>query len=244
MTRSTTPIPGLYLLAADTARARAYFDLMQQNGLAPALVLLLGTGDAPAASRLPEQTPLFDNVTPLARAVIDSGFPHQFFASADINADDICAALSALPPGIVIFAPAAGLLARTQLFETGHKLLHVHPGRLPEFRGSTPMYYSLIAERRLSASAIFLAPEIDVGPVLAQQDFPLPANLLSIDSIYDPYIRAILLCQVLKDYSAGHDLVPQPQGAGGTTYHVIHPVLKYLALLGSLVDASQKGTHK
>jgi methionyl-tRNA formyltransferase len=240
MTRSTTPIPRLYLLAADTARARAYFDMMQQNGLAPALILLLGTGDAPGTSRLPEPTPLFDNVTPLARAVIDSGLPYQFFSSADVNADDICAALSALPSGIVIFAPAAGLLARAQLFETGHKLLHVHPGRVPEFRGSTPMYYSLIAERRLSASAIFLEPEIDVGPVLAQRDFPLPEDLRSIDAVYDPYMRAVLLCQVLKDYSAGHDLRPQPQGAGGTTYHVIHPVLKHLAILGGVAGAREQ----
>jgi methionyl-tRNA formyltransferase len=240
MTRATTPPPYLYLLAADTTRARAYFDMMQKNGLAPALVLLLGAGDAPAASRLPEPTPFFDNVTPLARAVIDSGIPHQLFTSADVNADDICAVLSELPSGIVIFAPAAGLLARAQLFETGHKLLHVHPGRLPEFRGSTPMYYSLIAERRLSASAIFLEPEIDVGPVLAQRDFPLPEDLRSIDAAYDPYIRAVLLCQVLKDYSACHDLRPQPQGAGGTTYHVIHPVLKHLALLGKVAGATEQ----
>ncbi len=239
LTRTTTLIPRLYLLAADTSRARAYFDMMQQNGLAPSFVLLLGTGDAPAASRQPEPTPFFDNVTPLARAVIDSGIPHQLFTSADINANDICAALSALPSGIVIFAPAAGLLARAQLFETGHKLLHVHPGRLPEFRGSTPMYYSLIAERKLSASAIFLALEIDVGPIVAQRDFSLPEDLRNIDAVYDPYIRAVLLCQVLKDYRAGLDLRPQPQAAGGTTYHVIHPVLKHLALLGG-----SGGAHK
>lgn len=237
VTRLTKPLPCIYLLAADTARARAYFDLMRQNDLLPTHILILGTGDAPVSSRRPEPTSLFDNVTPLLRAVIDSGLAHQSFATADANADDICAALSALPSGIVIFAPAAGLLARAPLFKTGHKFLHIHPGCLPDFRGSTPMYYSLIAEHRLSASAIFLAPEIDVGPVLAQRDFPLPVDLQSIDTVYDPYMRAVLLCQVLEDYSIDHDLSPQPQGPGGTTYHVIHPVLKHLALLGRLTDA-------
>lgn len=239
VTRFIKLLSHIYLLAADTTRARAYFDLMQKHGLAPAYILILGTGDAPVISRRPEPTSLFDNVTPLLHAVIDSGLPHQTFVTADVNSSDICSALSALPSGIVIFAPAAGLLARAPLFETGHKFLHIHPGRLPEFRGSTPMYYSLIAERRLSASAIFLAPEIDVGPVLAQRDFPLPIDLQSIDAVYDPYIRAVLLCQVLEDYVADRDLRPQPQGLGGTTYHVIHPVLKHLALLGKFMDSSE-----
>ena len=239
VTRFTRLLPRVYLLAADTARARAYFDLMRKNDLAPAYTLILSAGDAPVISRRSESTSLFDNVTPLLNAVIDSGLPCQSFVTADANSSDICSTLSALPSGIVIFAPAAGLLARAPLFETGHKFLHIHPGRLPEFRGSTPMYYSLIAERKLSASAIFLAPEIDVGPVLAQRDFPPPVDLQSIDAVYDPYIRAVLLCQVLEDYVADRDLRPQPQGLGGTTYHVIHPVLKHLALLINLTDSSE-----
>lgn len=237
MTGVSNMVPRLYLLAANTARARAYFYFMRREGVAPSHVILLQTGDAPAASIQPQATSLFDNVTPLHTSVIESGVPHQCFDTSDANSKEVCSALMVLPAGIVAYAPAAGLLAKAPLFETGHKLLHVHPGRVPEFRGSTPMYYSLIAEQNLSASAIFLEPEIDAGPVLAQRNFPLPSDLRCIDTEYDPYIRALLLIQVLKDYRDGLTLTPRPQGAGGTTYHVIHPVLKHLALLGGAVGA-------
>ena len=240
MTGVSNMVPRLYLLAANTARARAYFYFMQLEGIAPSHVVLLQTGGAPAASIQPRAASLFDNVTPLYSSVIESGIPHQCFDTSDVNSEDVCSALAALPAGIVVYAPASGLLAKVPLFETGHKLLHVHPGRLPDFKGSTPMYYSLLAEQNLSASAIFLEPEIDAGPILAQRDFPLPSDLRCIDTEYDPYIRALLLIQVLKEYYNGLTLTPMPQGAGGTTYHVIHPVLKHLALLGGAVGARKQ----
>jgi methionyl-tRNA formyltransferase len=238
--RKLVMVPKLYFLAADTARARAYFDFMQREGVSPSNVLLLQTSGAPSASTQLQATPLFDNVTPLHTSVIESGVSYQRFCTPDVNAEEVCTALSSLSSGIVIFAPIAGLLARRPLFSTGHKLLHIHPGRLPDFRGSTPIYYSLIAERKLSASAIFLEPEIDTGPVLAQSDFSPPSDLQTIDTIYDPYIRALLLVKVLKSYRDNLTFKPKPQGQGGTTYHVIHPVLKHLALMSNLSDASNK----
>ena len=134
----------LYLLAADTARARAYVSVLRSEGLCLDQALLVAAGDSPAKSRGCCPTSLFDNTTPLPTALQLMNVPCISFQTSDINSPEVCSALLELPAGMVIFAPGAGMLARKTLLEAGHKYLHVHPGSLPDFRGSTPMYYSII----------------------------------------------------------------------------------------------------
>ncbi len=231
--RKLNRIENLYFLAADTARARAYYFLMRKNGFSPSRTILLDLGEAPSPSHSPIQTILFDNLTPL-RAVLDGdGEYYEAFPTHDANSLEVTAALTALPPGVVIFAPAAGLIARAQLFNSGHEFLHVHPGRLPDYRGSTPMYYSLLCEKQLCATALLLSPGIDEGAIISQKIFSIPSNIKDLDYAYDPFIRASLLCEVIEKYSREKELRTKPQVGSGMTYHVIHPVLKHLALLGN-----------
>ena len=225
------PMKYLYLLAADTARARAYLSILRSEGIRLDEALLVAVGDTPGRSRGGHPTPLFDNATPLRAALQLMDAPCISFQTADINSPAVCSTISELPPGIVIFAPGAGMIARKNLLEAGHKYLHVHPGRLPQYRGSTPMYYSIIEEKRLCATAIFLSASIDTGPVVGSMEFPFPDDLRSMDSVYDPYIRSVLLGRVLKAYLANQEIGALPQPTEGTTFHVIHPVLKHLALM-------------
>lgn len=228
----------LFFLASNTARARAYLHVLAIEGILPTHSFLLSSTNAPQASLAPIPTDLFDNVTPLHESLSKLSVPVTHFTHTDINRKDVTTCLNSFPPGIVIFAPASGLIAKAELFATGHQFLHVHPGRLPDFRGSTPMYYSILAEGKLTATAIFLAPQIDTGPILASRDFELPDDLSSIDSIYDPYIRALLLSDVLKARCQGRDTSPILQKGSGVTYNVIHPLLKHLALLSDPANPS------
>jgi methionyl-tRNA formyltransferase len=235
------------LLAADTARARAYLDLMLKAGLRPchAVILTACVGPAPSVDRA--GSALYDNSTPLAEALARAGVTVTAVDSGDINDSRVCSALSALSASIVIFAGPSGALVRAPLFATSKRFLHVHPGRLPEYRGSTPMYYSLLAEGKLSASAIFLEPEIDVGPLVAVKDFPSPEDRSTIDKEYDPWMRASLLVEVLKKYLAEGKLACSPQTKSGEmTFFVIHPLLKHLAILASpdKALASQANGHR
>jgi methionyl-tRNA formyltransferase len=222
------------LLAADTGRARAYLDIIQRAGLIPAYAVLIGPGDAPVASASQLATPLFDNITPLSQALKLAGVSFTEIATDDINAPEVCKALAAHPASIAIFAGPPGAIVRAPLFAVGKKFLHAHPGQLPDYRGSTPMYYSLLAEGKLTVSVIFLERDIDRGPILATMDFPPPDDRAQIDLAYDPWMRAALLAQVLHAYSTNGKLEPRPQSnAGGMTFFVIHPVLKHLAILAN-----------
>ena len=62
-------------------------------------------------------------------------------------------------------------------------------------------------------------------------EFSLPDDLGSIDSVYDPYMRSVLLKHVLKRYVSGQELNVARQPRDGTTFHVIHPILKHVAMM-------------
>lgn len=222
------------LLAADSGRSRAYLDMLGRAGLLPRRAVVLHTPAVTTAPRRQAHTTLFDNVTPLPQALARAGVPHVEIAASDINAPEVCAAVAAGDEAYVIFAGPAGAIVRSPLFETGKHFIHVHPGRVPDFRGSTPMYYSLLAEGRMAASAILLAPRIDDGPILAVREFVPPEDRTTIDLAFDPWMRAALLVDVCKAYIQTNQLAPEPQAdCGQTAFFVIHPVLKHLAILGA-----------
>lgn len=223
-------LTGVMLLAADTGRARAYVDLLRRAGLTPAAAVLM-RGQLGPVSVAPVATERFDNLTPLKAALERASIPVAVVDTNDLNSAAVCAAVAARPESLVIFAGPAAAIVKAPLFATGKQFLHVHPGRLPDFRGSTPMYYSLLAEQSLTATALFLAPAIDEGPIVAVKDFDPPADRREIDHGFDPWMRASLLVDVLQRYHREGHLPSTPQPVAGTTWYVIHPVLKHLAIL-------------
>ena len=104
--------------------------------------------------------------------------------------------------------------------------LHIHCGWLPDYRGSTTIYYSILKEKMCGVSAILLNEGIDTGKIVAKEKYPIPPKDMNIDYVYDSIIRADLLVKVLK---SREKWVPVRQSENGTTYYVIHPILKHLA---------------
>jgi methionyl-tRNA formyltransferase len=135
---------------------------------------------------------------------------------------------------LVIFSGFGGELVPQNLLSAEMPFLHLHSGWLPDYRGSTTIYYSLLNEARCGVSAILLNEKIDEGSIVAQRHYPSPPPGLDVDYLYDNSIRADLLVRVLSQWSkAGKFTTIETQSHGaGSTYYVIHPVLKHLALIG------------
>ena len=209
------------MLGAETRRTRAYINALRDNDLLPSTLVLMKsvvTGDK------------FD-IEEAARA---AGVPVIVVEAEDVNSTDVIAAIDQLPQRFVIYSGPAGTIVRRPLFATGKKFIHVHPGRLPDFRGSTTIYYSLLAEKKIELSALLLNEEIDGGPVIGRAEFDPPADRSTIDYGFDPTIRASLLVSVLREYAEQGRFREQAQAQGvGESYYIIHPVLKHIAILAS-----------
>lgn len=214
-------IGAIAMFGAETMRTRAYLSALRDSDMLPAALILI---------ERPETSGKF-GIAQLAKA---AGIELVALTAQDINDPPVVTAVAALTQPYLIFSGPAGAIVRKQLFATGKKFIHVHPGRLPEFRGSTTIYYSLLAENRIEATALMLNEVIDAGPVIGRASFVPPADRSAIDGEYDSEIRASLLVDVMRDFARrGRFEEVQQSAAAGETYYIIHPVLKHLAILAS-----------
>ncbi len=238
------------MVAGDTSRTRAYLQALERNGLLPSFVLVL---ENPADSPLPGQlsrsggevsSPVtetdacwseahFDPSLSIRDLLDERAIPYEVLASKDINDPSVVEAIRRRIEPVFIYSGFGGALLRKEVLSTGKRFLHVHGGYLPEYKGSTTNYYSLLVEETMGASAIFLNEEIDCGPVLLRRKFSSPANRQAIDHLYDSGARAKVLVETLKRHLAcGGWEFELPDNVGGETYYIIHPVLKHIAILG------------
>lgn len=229
-------LPGVGLLAVDSSRTRAYLAALHENDLIPAHAIFLTGGPNRPDLDLPP-VPYFDNSVPAQDMLQEMGIATQVLDTSDVNSPEAVAAVRDSGADVLIYSGPGGAILRRDLFDTGKRFLHIHPGLVPHFRGSTTVYYSLLVEGTCGVSAMFLNEQIDQGPVLATRTFPPPADRTSIDHGYDPYIRSTLLVQVLQDFEARGEWRSLPQGQeAGETYFIMHPVLRHLAILSKFAS--------
>lgn len=231
-------LKGLALLASDTARTKAYLQAMIQAKLLPELCIVYSDHlDSMRAAkdgcRSHARGKYFDIEEPVLFSLEQAGIPCVMVDSKDINSEQMKTAIQDSAVEYLIYSGYGGYILKPHLFQLGKKFIHVHAGMLPQYRGSTTAYYSILQEHTIGATAIFLNEGIDEGEIIAQAQFECPKEAVDIDYIYEPFIRARVLIQVLEQYSSHGTLSSQIQPTeNAETYFIIHPVLKHLALLG------------
>lgn len=233
------------MIAADTTRTRVYLDALNKNNLLPSEMLILPNkttnlmhGQINESAYLPfavdgsDQTD-FDLLfkTPLDKLAEIYSIPFTYAASSDINSGQVVNQISDFSQEVLIYSGYGGVILKDSVLNIGKKFLHVHGGFLPDYKGSTTNYFSILSAKNMGASAIFLTNEIDCGPILLRKQFDSPINKQNIDHITDSLCRADVLIEVL-DYYRQHSNWPlDTLNIGGDTYYVIHPILKHLAIL-------------
>jgi methionyl-tRNA formyltransferase len=236
------PVPivlhGIGLAAAPTARSRAYIQALATNGLYPEFVLLLGDHniDSPAVPTPPRRwqgIPLVDPNESVIATCKRAGIPTHAIQASSVNEAPALDALRWLRPDTLIYSGAGGQIVSSEALGMGTRFLHMHAGHIPNYRGSTTIYYALLNSEPPAVTAIFLDTQIDTGDILACRSYPTPDRSIDIDQVYDASIRADTLIRLLDDYAITGSFAPprsQTQGEGAT-YFVIHPILKHLAIL-------------
>jgi methionyl-tRNA formyltransferase len=215
------------MLAAPNARSAAYLERLGKDGLTPAFAIVLSeAANAPSPGSQPGRP-----AHAFLRLLREMDVPHLVIPASDINAPETVAAVRMRPEEFFIYSGPGGTILGREILGLGKRFIHVHPGRLPGFRGSTTVYYQLLASPTVGATAIFLEGKIDQGPVLAAREFPPPRPDEDLDYGYDPRVRAEVLAEVLGRFALEGAFRPAPQPGGGETYFIMHPVLRHIAKL-------------
>ena len=230
-------------VAADTIRSRAYAQALVHAGITvdSSLVVMTDGGSRWGQAKAIEA----GNTDFGGLFVPDLDLPlepvcHKLSENVDIvqtgsiNTPEVVDWLTRKAPKLVIFSGFGGELVKPEVLNAAGPLLHMHSGWLPDYRGSTTLYYSYLNSRSAGVSAILLSEEIDTGLIVARQSYAPPPKGANLDYYYDSVIRADLLVTTMNLYDSTRGDFRESVGVQsedeGRQYYIIHPVLKHLVL--------------
>ncbi|MGM0702859.1 MAG: formyltransferase family protein [Pseudomonadota bacterium] len=230
-------------LAADTMRSRSYAQALVAEGFYFDVVILVKSheqarwGQSTNPPAPPNNDLSFGSSFPdLRRSLEDSCSALtdrvETVISGTVNCEAVCKLLQGLDPEFVIYSGFGGELVKPAVLTASGPMLHMHAGWLPDYRGSTTVYYSLLDHGVAGVTAILLSPEIDVGEMLCRCNYPPPPKGVELDYYYDGLIRSDMMVRVLKYVWINGGLPPsrKQDQARGEVYYIIHPVLKHLSV--------------
>jgi methionyl-tRNA formyltransferase len=144
--------------------------------------------------------------------------PDRITETTDVNR--LAGELSAACTDGIVWSIDNRFLFREPVLDLGLRILNVHGGPLPGYRGlplATAAYAILNGETEFAATLHEVAPALDSGPVLAEQRFPIAAD----DTLEDVLMELVEAChQVFVDNldpvrGGTASARPQPAGPGG-----------------------------
>ena len=153
------------------------------------------------------------------------------FNFVDINHQDLVKHIENNEEGFLIFT--GGGILKKEILNSGVKFIHFHPGIVPNYRGSTCFYYSILDEGNCGVTAYIMDEKLDTGDIVYQKKFNKP-NHIFVDDVYDPFIRSETLVELIKKDILKKNNFKKNNPLEGETFFIIHPVLKHISILSCM----------
>lgn len=225
-------IKNLGMIVQDKPRARAYIQSLVKAGLVPNFVIILEESGQvkkkDALDKAVEGIDFFNSEESVIETCKKNNIKIEIINAKEFNDPQAVDALRKRTEEYYVFS-GSGILKKEIL--TAKKLIHVHPGWLPDFRGSTTFLFSLLATHECAATSFIMNEGIDTGDIITMRKFLPPDENTDISRIYDPYIRSIVLVDTIKKLDQKKILQGYRQDPGmGENYFTIHPVLRTIAV--------------
>lgn len=225
------------IVCANSTRTKAYLQVLERAGIKIGKAYIMNLNpqsmieEAEEYIANSENELFFDSKIPILYTLKEQGITFEFINSEDINSDETHEFLKDSEEKYLIYSGFGGQILKSHMFKMEKKFIHTHAGMVPEFRGSTTVYYHMLVTGNTAASVMFLNEQLDEGDILSQRYFTFSREVNDIDLIYEPYTRAMALKDALLDYAKNGEFSKKPQSKEGNTYYIIHPVLKHIAIL-------------
>ncbi len=176
----------------------------------------------------PEKYATFNTKESVIETLENNNINYFTVQAVSVNDNKIVEVVEKTSPTFFVFG--GGGILRKPILSVGKKFIHIHPGRIPYFRGSHCIEWSVLEEERCVVSAIFMNEIIDGGELIAQREFDYPElENNNIAPLYSSHIRSELLIDIIKDYCKNDKFNSSKQNASeGETYYKMHPALTNL----------------
>ena len=138
---------------------------------------------------------------------------------------------------IDFFIFTGGGILKKKILNCKSKFIHFHPGIVPEYRGSTCFYYSILNENNCGVTSFIMDENLDTGDIIHQKVFEKPSHEY-LDDIYDAHIRSETMLDLFNKKLL-YNKKFKKQNEKGNTYFIIHPVLKHIAILSCILNSKK-----
>jgi len=166
-----------------------------------------------------------------------------------INDDALYQYITSDKASLYLFS-GGGIVNARLLSNDNKKIIHIHPGIVPDIRGADCLFWSVLLRGKPGYSLFYMSEAIDEGGILHQEEFELPNNLcidrqsyevdvkqdsISLLRTLDLHYRSITLVNFLKKHYQGNpvvnilDSIPQKHKAG-RMYFFMHDTIKEIAI--------------
>lgn len=123
----------------------------------------------------------------------------------------------------------------TQDVLSNFKLIHIHPGNLPFFKGSTTLYYTILEKRNIYCTVFYLNRHIDSGKIIFKKNFPYPKKIHEIEKTFDDTIRAKTLVSFLKNKNIKSYKTKNNKNLKNN-YYIAHPIIRQLVINKKVIN--------
>jgi len=146
------------------------------------------------------------------------GLGIETYVPEDINEESFVETVRDLGPDLVTMSGFSQILGPEFLAIPTHGVINLHAGKLPEYRGGSPMNWAMInGETEGTASIHYATEQIDAGGVLAERQFDIERT----DTIADVRDRTLemfpeMLTDVVDQIEEGNTSVREFETDHGT----------------------------
>jgi methionyl-tRNA formyltransferase len=196
------------LILSNTNRSKVYIKLLLKNSLRPKEIFFYSK----------KKDKFFMNL------FIKKNLNYCFLKTNNINDNHVIKVILKSKLKNLIYSGYSGQIINSNIL-TKKNLIHCHPGRLPNYRGSTTIFYSLIKEMSIACSVFKMNKKIDMGEIYYIKKFKPPKNLHMINNKFDDNIRALTIINFLKK---NKKIIRNKKYIN--EYYIAHPIIRRIAL--------------
>jgi len=151
--------------------------------------------------------------------------------SDTVDRVDIIRLLLDSPNKFIIYSGYPGKIIKSKKLIRNKNLLHSHPGKLPNFKGSTTIFYSLIATKKIFCTTFILSEKLDGGQVILINEYATPKKIREINGAYDDKIRSINMVKAIKKIQSRKFKKKKVIiNSKHKEYSVAHPLIRSIAI--------------
>ena len=153
--------------------------------------------------------------------------------SSDINDASVINFVKKLKSDFVLFT--GGGILKKDILSLGKKFIHIHPGALPNYRGSTCFYYSILDNCSVGSTAFIMDESLDTGNIIISNNFSINYYInkdqpFFIDHVLDNYIRVKTLELVLQMFKSNEKTSLKKNNNLFQPFYIAHPLIRHLAI--------------